>query len=108
MVTDRPECKRAHLEFVLCGCEAQAVLRCRHLIVNPGNQMALLTSKQQALCSECGAAQCLSEGCTEDGERKRCTVHCSARPDVLCSVLVVTSEMCVYIFWRLDIPLCVI
>jgi len=53
------------VSYVLCDCKALVVLRFRHLGHNfftSGDFADISVSKVSALCSNCGAAECLCKG----------------------------------------------
>ena len=64
------------------------MFRCSNLgrhFLKPGGLVD--SSGSPALCSKCGAAECLSEGCTEGGKWPRCKVRYGVHSNVLYSVL---------------------
>ena len=77
-LVDSPGCNRCKhvsetFSLVLDGCEALTVLIFSHLDYNFLKSGGFAdVSSSPTLCSKCGAAVSLHEGCKEDGKRSRC------------------------------------
>ena len=75
------------VSYVLCDCKALVVLRFRHLGHNfftSGDFADISVSKVSALCSNCGAAECLCKGLQKKNQKcLRCKYHCGTCPSVL-------------------------